>query len=163
MDFLILMGPPGCGKTYLGHYLSKQSMAEYTELEPVLVERFGTGAQFRDRKAEALVYIEQQYLAQRDRSGLPIVLESTGLSDRTILERLTESFRVAFVKVRTPRATCLERIANRERGRNLSNDVEAAGRFYDYWTHEIAPTYSFDLEVSGTDVQEATSAIQTLL
>ncbi len=57
------MGPPGCGKTYLGHYLSKQSMAEYTELEPVLVERFGTGAQFRDRKAEALVSVDPDFMA----------------------------------------------------------------------------------------------------
>jgi predicted ATPase len=42
VDVLLLMGPPGSGKSYLGNQLNARGVISYTELEPMLMETFGT-------------------------------------------------------------------------------------------------------------------------
>lgn len=148
---VVLMGPPGSGKSYLGRALRDAGIARYEEIEPLLVARFGTGAAFAARKDEALAFIREQYARSLDAQGPPVVIETTGLSDRPMLDHFAARNRLAFVALDTPREVCVERVMARAPGANLSNDVDAAGRFHDYWHAEVADSYTFELRIGGLD------------
>jgi hypothetical protein len=51
-DALILFGPPGSGKSFLGDHLARKGIAEFRELEPTQRKRFGSGAAFQERFPE---------------------------------------------------------------------------------------------------------------
>ncbi len=42
LEVIVLMGPPGSGKSFLGNRLKQQGIVDYVEREPILVETFGT-------------------------------------------------------------------------------------------------------------------------
>ena len=157
------MGPPGSGKTFFGKRLAELGMARYVELEPILVERFGTGASFLANKGAALAFIAESHEAALAESGLPVAIESTGVSDRPLLEKLGARYRLLVVKVLAPKALCMERVASRARDRNLSNDVEATARFHDFWHAKIEPSYAFACAVDGTDLDAAVRTLGALL
>ena len=160
---VVLMGPPGSGKSFIGTRLAELGLASYVELEPILVEKFGTGAQFLANKDAAVRFIAQSYDEQLSAPGRAVALESTGVSDRPLLERLLRRHRLLLVRVNTPREVCVERVATRARGRNIGNDAEAAGRFHDFWHATIEPTYDFACAVDGTHLDEAVDSIASLL
>jgi hypothetical protein len=102
---------------------------------------------------------------QLARSVLPVAFESTGVSDRTILHRLMRDHRLAVVRVKADRAVCVDRVVSRPSGKNISEtaDRDVVGRFYDLWLEKVAPTFRFDLDVDGTDVEAAANSIRTFL
>lgn len=115
-DGIVLMGPPGSGKSYLGRALRDASVARYEEVEPLFVARFSTGASFAARKDEALAFIRGRYERQLGVPGLPVVIETTGLSDRPMLDDLVARYRLAFVALDTAREVCIERVRGRVPG-----------------------------------------------
>jgi shikimate kinase len=160
---IILIGPPGSGKSYLGRYLADLGIAHYTELEPILVRRFGRGTQFAQNKQAALAFLQEQYHQELGNTRQVVVLESTGLSDRPIIEEIARQYRCLFVRVDTTKDVCIKRVAHREHDRNISNDVEFAQTFYDFWQREIAPSFTFDVVVTGENVEEAIKQIRNAL
>jgi adenylate kinase family enzyme len=164
-DAIVLMGPPGSGKSFLGNDLSRRGITSFVELEPILRQRFGTGEAFRARIREAGALLVRSYREQLARSALPVAFESTGVSDRAILEELMRDHRVGLARVKTARAICVARVVSRPAGANINEtaDRELVGRLYDRWTREIAPTYRFDLEVDGTDVEAAALSLRAFL
>lgn len=157
------MGPPGCGKSFLGSRLAALGIARYTELEPILVERFGTGERFAANKDAALRFIRDHFEAELRGGPRPVAFESTGVSDRPLLESLVRDRRVQLVKVDTPKAVCIERVAARPRHRNLSNDAAMTERVHDFWYAEVAPTYDFAAAVDGADTEAALATVRRLL
>ncbi len=82
-------------------------------------------------------------------SPVPVVIESTGLSDGPMLARLRRDFPVLWIKVHAPRDVCVARVQTRAAGGNLSNDPQQAGEFHDLWLREVEPRYAFDLEITS--------------
>jgi shikimate kinase len=164
-DALVLMGPPGSGKSFLGRHLAATRVAAYVEMEPLLAERFGRGEAFAARIAEAGAFLWSSYVDQLATSKLPVAFESTGVSDRALLDALHRSYRVAFVRVETPRFVCAERVVTRGTRRNIAStdDAERVGRFYDLWCERVAPTLRFDAIVDGADVAAAAQVIREML
>lgn len=164
LDVVLLMGPPGSGKSFLGNQLNLRGVVSYTELEPILMEIFGTGEDFVRHRPEAHAWIRNFYREQLAGAVQPVGIETTGISDRPFLEELSGSHRMLFVKVATPREVCIERVRTRPGGRNINKPADqrtvSTGSFYDYWHGEIAPGYEFDLSVPGTDVASAVEQIQ---
>jgi predicted kinase len=160
VDALVLMGPPGSGKSFLGRRLRQSGVASYVELEPILVDRFGQGAEFASNKQAALELISQSYTRQLESGEELVVFESTGISDRSVLESLMQRYTIEIVKICTPKDVCLSRIASRKHGSNLTNDRETNARLYDYWYDVIEPTYAFSCEVDGTDAEAAVSRMR---
>jgi hypothetical protein len=163
LDAIVPMGPPGSGKSFLGNRLKLHGIVAYVELEPILVDTFGTGPEFASNKARAVAFIRDCYREQLAHRSNVIAFESTGVTDRPLLEEIQRCHNVALVKFVTPKPICLQRIASRPSGKNLSNHIAASERFYDYWYSEVEPTYSFALAVDGEDAEQACRVILQFL
>jgi len=170
---VVFLGPPGSGKSHLGELAARRFDLDYVEHEALLLGRWGSREAFIANKAAALDGIEADLRARIGRGHRTVVFESTGLSDRPMLERLATEHPIAIVRVDAPRALCVERVRSRPKGRHFEDDAESAGRFHQFWTRDVAPTWTCDLAVDNDAVagdavgiartQAALDAIGTLL
>jgi len=150
---ILLMAPPGSGKSTLGNELNRQGVASYTELEPKLKEMFGKGEEFAKHRPKAHLWIWEFYRRELKEATLPVVMETTGIAGRDFIDEMSSQYGMLFVKLATPKEICLERVRTRPKGRNINDSNEAYfDNFYDEWHGKTAPTYDFDLTVSGTDL-----------
>jgi predicted kinase len=158
---ILLMAPPGSGKSTLGNELNRQGVASYTELEPKLMELFGEGEEFAKNRPTAHLWIWDFYRRALKETRLPVVMETTGIAGRDFIEEMRARYRLLFVKLDTPKAICLERVRTRPRGRHVNDADEAFfENFYTHWHTNVAPTYDFGLTVSGTDLSSDVSLIR---
>ena len=160
-EAIVLMGPFGSGKSFLGRQLREAGLADYVEMEPIVYARFANGDDFDVEGATA--FLRQTYWEQINNQTQVVALESTGVVQRPLLEALQAAFAVRLIWVRTPKAVCLERVAQRNLQAERPITPENAEQFYDFWTNDIAPSYAFALEVDGTHAPTAIQAIQQLL
>jgi shikimate kinase len=144
---IVLLGPPGAGKTHLGRRIQESLGFAFRDVEQELLERYGSREAFVKDKSTALAAQERELRSRLASSPVPIILESTGLSDGPMLARLRQEFPVLWIKVDAPRELCVARVQSRPAGGNFSNDPQQAGEFHDFWRREVEPRYSFDLEV----------------
>jgi len=72
VDLIVVMGPPGSGKSTLGNELDRLGIASYSDLEPRLVERYGTGDAFAKRRSEVHEWIWNFYRRQLETEILPV-------------------------------------------------------------------------------------------
>lgn len=164
VDLIQLMGPPGSGKSTLGRELDRQGVVSYTELEPILVERFGRGEEFARHRPKAHEWIWSFYRRALQTSPLPVAMETTGIAGRDFLEEIQATGRVLLIKLTTPREVCVSRALSRPKGAHVTDHGRAAaGRFFDHWHGDVAPTYAFDLCVSGTDLDADVESIKACL
>jgi predicted kinase len=150
---ILLMAPPGSGKTTLGNELNRQGIASYSELEPKLIQLYGEGDEFAKHRATAHLWIWDFYRSELRESSLPVIMETTGIAGRDFINEVGSQHNMLFVKLDTPREVCLARLRVRPRGRNINEGTEeSSGEFYDNWHANVAPTYDFGLTVSGTNI-----------
>lgn len=138
------MGPFGSGKSYLGRQLNAHGIASYTELEPIIYERFGKGDEF---DLESATEFLREYYGQHLSSVGLAAFESTGVVQRPLLLEVIDRYEIALVRVNTPKQVCLTRVAKRNQSSSNPIDPDNATEFFDFWTNEIAPTNQFSLEV----------------
>ena len=146
---IVLLGPPGAGKTHLGHRIHAALGFAFRDAEKELLERYGSREVFVKDKGAALAELEREIRARLASSPVPVVIESTGVSDAPMLARLRQDFDCVWIKVYAPRDLCAARVQRRAAGANFSNDARQAAEFHDFWLREVAPRYSFDLEVTN--------------
>jgi len=162
---IVLMGVPGSGKTYLGKLLHERRIGSYRELEPLLREKFGTGAEFNARIQEVGTFVWRSYQEQLDQDGPIPVFESAGVDDRPLMDLLKKQYSIAFIHVDVPRELCVNRVVSRPVGNNIyhTTDKERVGRYYDLWHANVLPMYDFALTVDGNNADAACNAIRKLL
>ncbi|CCN38507.1 hypothetical protein VIBNISO65_1650023 [Vibrio nigripulchritudo SO65] len=160
-DGIVLMGPFGAGKSFLGRHLNEIGFGVYRDLEPILYSKFRSGDDLNVR--EATEYIRTHYYHSLDSTEIvnPI-FESTGIVQKPLLTEVMQKYRLALVKIVTPKEICLERV--RKRNCNSQQPIESsnASEFYDNWMENIAESYDFTLSVDGTDLESATRSIMLL-
>ncbi|MEO8179777.1 MAG: AAA family ATPase [Deltaproteobacteria bacterium] len=162
-QFIVFMGPPGSGKTYLGCALARAFRVTFVEGERLLLEKYGSTENFVEHK-EAALREYYAYLAELQLAKATVVaFESTGISDRADLLDLVAARDCAQVRVATPRSRCVERVMTRDTGRNFK--AIDAGQFYDRWYAEVAPQYSFELVAENGDgaTEETLAALAAAL
>jgi hypothetical protein len=154
---LILMGPFGSGKSYLGNRLREKGIADYVELEPIVYGRFGRGPVFDLERATA--FIRAHYEDSLSAAGKLVAFESTGVVQRPLVLDIIARYEVALVRVSTPKDLCVARVARRNEESSRPIALSKVVAFHDYWITEIAPTYDFSLEVDGTNDKVALRTI----
>jgi len=121
LEAIILIGPPGSGKTVIGFELAERFGYRYTDYEAGLVEKYGPVELFVRYKKQAIPELHRTIIATIDPAQPPIVVETTALSERDFIEELIAAHRTLIVLLSATLETALERIESRPRGRNLSN------------------------------------------
>lgn len=160
---IVLLGPPGSGKSHLGRLLAAKGAVRYVEFEPMLIQKFGTGAAFARKKDEALQFLKFSYFKLLQDGGLPLAIESTGFSERHIIVEIARTWPLGIVALGTSKATCVGRITARPSGENLNNSTSEAALFFDFWHQTVLPMYVPNLSVSGVDEREDAEAIERLI
>ncbi|MDJ0976341.1 MAG: hypothetical protein QNJ98_17905 [Planctomycetota bacterium] len=146
---VVLIGPPGSGKSWLGRRLRQARGWSFRETERELLAHYGSKEAFLQDKEAALAGLERELRERIAGSDTAVVFESTGLSDRALIERLRGEPGTLLVRVFAPRDVCVARVGERPPGEHLNDDPEWTGRFHDLWVREVEPTYAFDLDFDG--------------
>lgn len=113
---LLLVGPKGAGKTYLGARLEREAGIPFVRVEPIWLEiaktqRLG-GASYDAAGQERVLSAVEISL----RGSHRVALESTGTAPwfLSFLESLGSLGRVFAIRVRAPPAVCLSRVRGRQ-------------------------------------------------
>jgi shikimate kinase len=136
---VILLGPPGSGKTTVGEELARRGMA-WRDVEAELRRRWGSRDRFLERKAEALPVLHAELLGWIGGVDVPAVVESTGLSDAPLLDEIERAHDCLIVRLAVSERAGLARVAARAPGRHLTDDprlVEPVRRAFDEF---VVPT-----------------------
>ncbi|MDJ0523711.1 MAG: shikimate kinase [Planctomycetota bacterium] len=148
---VVLLGPPGSGKSWLGRRLQESLGWSFRDTERELLERYGSRDAFIQDKEAALQGIERELGERIASSSVPVVFESTGLSDRELVLRLMRECESMLVKVFASEDLCVERVRNRRPGVHLNDDPEWTRQFHRMWCRDVAPSYRFDSEISNEE------------
>lgn len=113
---LVLVGPKGSGKTYVGTLINKELGVPFLRVEPIFLENLrksrlaGTAL---DEEGYAKVLAEVASVLSHESR---VIIESTGASEAfpAFLNALRSSYQVTLVSIRAPLERCLERIRSRD-------------------------------------------------
>jgi shikimate kinase len=154
---VVLLGPPGSGKSTVGAELGRLGF-RWREWEPLILSRWGTRDRFVAAKAEALPALHAEIRAWVESAGPPAVIESTGLSDRALLDGFEAAGGSHVVRLEVPEDVALDRVAVREQGRHLTDDVDANRRIWHEFAAEVAPHRRADLVIDTVSTSPAEAA-----
>lgn len=119
---LVLLGPKGAGKTYVGTLIQRELGVRFVRAEPIFLEHQRTSTLTgvaRDAAGYAKVLSAvEDVLARESR----VCFESTGASPAfaPFLEQLRARFDVRVVGVRAPLDRCAERVRTRDLSQHIT-------------------------------------------
>jgi hypothetical protein len=116
---IVLLGPPGSGKSTIGARLAELGF-RWTDRERDLVERWGSREAFLSSKTEALPALHEGLRAAIGPGRPPLVIESTGISEREFIDDIQRLFPAFLVRLDVARETAALRVRSREPGRHLN-------------------------------------------
>lgn len=159
---VVLLGPPGSGKSTVGTELGRLGLA-WRDWEPRLLEAWGDRQQFLANKEAALAGLHAELRAFIESADSAAVLESTGLSDRDFLDELQrEQPGTLFVRLDVSETEALRRAAGRLQGRHLADDLEANRAVWRAFATHVAPNRRVDLVIDTESVGPAEAALTIL-
>jgi hypothetical protein len=157
---VVLLGPPGSGKTTVGDELGRLGF-RFREWEMVILERWGTRAEFVAHKATALPDLQRDIRTWIEDDGARAVIESTGLSDGPFLDALARDLPCFVVRFDVSEKEAERRLASRARGRHLTDDLAGNRRVRREYETQVLAHRPVDLVVDGdqTTAPEAAARI----
>lgn len=127
---LVLLGPKGSGKTYVGTLVERELGIRFLRVEPIFLEHQRTSpltGAARDAEGYAKVLAAVGGVLEREPR---VSIESTGASPAFMpfLEQLRSRAEVAVVAIRAPLDRCAERVRTRDQTLHIpvSDDQVAA-------------------------------------
>lgn len=118
---VLLVGPPGSGKTSIGEHLASDFGYVYEDREAGLLREWGSLEAFREHRDDAIRAMHDAFERELASTGAPLVYESTALTERGFVERLQRDAGAFTVLLTVTLDRALARIARREPGGNFSN------------------------------------------
>lgn len=113
---LVLVGPKGSGKTYVGALIDKELGVRFLRVEPIFLENMHcsqlTGTALDEEGYSKVLGEIDSVLSRESR----LVIESTGASEAfpAFLQALRSRYEVTLVSIRAPLERCLERVRSRD-------------------------------------------------
>ena len=159
VDVVVLLGPPGSGKSTIAEHLSRRGL-RWRDWESIIVQRWATRENFIANKAEALPAIHNEILDWIGSDPAVAVLETTGLSDAPLLSRLGVDHAGLVVRLDVSEAEALRRIGERPTGLHLSDEAEANRAVWQAFQQHVLPR-PVDL-VIDTENQSVASSVETI-
>jgi shikimate kinase len=124
VDVVVLLGPPGSGKSTIGERLGSRGL-RWRDWESIIVQRWGSRENFVANKADALPALHEEILDWIASDHRTAVFETTGLSDAPLLSALEREGRALVVRLDVSEDEALRRVQSREAGRHLTDAIEA--------------------------------------
>ena len=156
---VVLLGPPGGGKTTVGTELGRLGF-RWREWEIDILQRWGSRAEFVANKATALPALQRDIRAWIESDGEPAAIESTGLSDGPFLDALARDLPCFVVRFDVSEAEAERRLAQRARGRHLTDDLAGNRRVRREYETYVLPHRTVDLVIDSDHTTAATAAGQ---
>ncbi|MCC6278533.1 MAG: hypothetical protein IT289_11520 [Oligoflexia bacterium] len=120
-NVILLIGPKGTGKTYIGTLIERHFGIRFLRVEPIFLENIRTSllrSIERDAEGFGKVFTRiSQILESRD----SVIVESTGASDafHDFLGVLMVKYKTRLISIRTPLKICHERVQNRDNSAHI--------------------------------------------
>lgn len=160
IDVVVLLGPPGSGKSAIGEHLGRRGL-RWHDWESTIVQRWCSRETFIANKAEALPALHEEILEWIASDHAVAIFETTGLSDAPLLSILEGSGNALVVRLDVSEAEALRRVRDRQQGRHLTDDVDANRAVWRAFREHVL-TRSVDL-VIDTQVQSVDSSADTIM
>jgi shikimate kinase len=157
---VVLLGPPGSGKSTIAEHLSRRGL-RWRDWESIIVQRWSSRENFIANKAEALPALHEEILEWIESERAVAVFETSGLSDAPLLSILESDGHALVVRLDVSEAEALRRVQDREKGRHLTDEVEANRVVWRAFREHVLPR-PVDL-IIDTQVQSADSSAGTIV
>lgn len=146
IEVIVLLGPPGSGKTTVGAELGRRGF-RWREWELAILERWHSRENFLVHKAETMPLLHEEIRAWCRELGGTAVFETTGLSDAPLIDGFEHDGVCFVVRLDVSERTAVARVAMRESGRHLADDLEAARRVWSAFQTVVLSERSVHLAV----------------
>jgi shikimate kinase len=144
---VVLLGPPASGKSTVGTELGRLGF-RWREWEPMILARWGSRGAFVAAKEDALPALHAEIRAWIDEPGPVAVIESTGLSDASFLDRLDAEGSAFTVRLVVAEDVAVARTAARPAGRHLADAPEDTRRIWREHAAAVAAHRRSDLVIN---------------
>jgi shikimate kinase len=152
-QFLILIGPAGAGKTWIGQVLARTLGIKFLDAERMFLARYGSIGEFLRNKPRALEWFEQ--VVREHAGSVTVAFEAGPFSQQDTVRGLQREFCTILVSVDAPLGVRIERIRNREKDRHFTDDPEASTRHDDAYEREVKREFDFAFHVENPGLSEA--------
>jgi len=160
IDVVVLLGPPGSGKSTIAEHLSRRGL-RWRDWESTIVQRWSSRENFIANKSDALPELHDEILKWIASDRTVAVFETTGLSDAPLLSLLERSGHALVVRLDVSEVEALRRVNDREKGQHLTDEVEANRRVWRAFQEHVFPRpvdLIIDTQTLSADSSAATIA-----
>jgi len=151
-NVIILIGPKGCGKTFIGRAIEKCLGVIFIPMEPLLIDYLKNNPSVETPLPRHGFDIEEQAVRDTLRIHNSVVFEATGSSVYfpSVIGKLTIDFNVRLVRVLCPLSLCYDRVKNREQDGHFIVDEK---KLIDINERAHSAIYDWDLEIKNDGTQ----------
>ena len=160
---IVLIGPKGAGKSFLGAALQSQKEIPFISTEALFLKAREENVPSETRGAYVLDLLSKEIAEKTSHSPATVSFETTGTNAKVLeyIEQLKGSYRVILVKVWTPIEVCIQRISIRNAKKHVPHQ-ESEIRAINQQSEKLKLAYSFEVDTSAEKPEEMVKKIAAI-